>query len=85
VTAARPGASRSLWERWLPAPLTEITRDIDERIARLPTRLNTYGFDPFRTDKADAQRGVHGNDERVSVANVGFGVRFLYDVLRYAQ
>ena len=45
----------------------------------------TYGFDPFRTDKADAQRGVHGNDERVSVANVGFGVRFLYDVLRYAQ
>ena len=45
----------------------------------------TYGFDPFKTDKADAQRGVHGNDERVSVANVGFGVRFLYDVLRYAQ
>lgn len=45
----------------------------------------TYGFDPFRVEKADAQRGVHGNDERVSVANVGFGVRYLYDVLRYAQ
>lgn len=45
----------------------------------------TYGFDPFKADKADAQRGVHGNDERVSVANVGFGVRYLYDVLRYAQ
>jgi len=28
---------------------------------------------------------VHGNDERVSVASVGFGVRYLYDVLRYAQ
>jgi acetylornithine deacetylase/succinyl-diaminopimelate desuccinylase-like protein len=45
----------------------------------------TYGFDPFKTEKTDAQRGIHGNDERVSVANVGFGVRFLYDVLRYAQ
>jgi acetylornithine deacetylase/succinyl-diaminopimelate desuccinylase-like protein len=45
----------------------------------------TYGFDPFRVEAADAQRGVHGNDERISVENVGFGVRFLYDVLRYAQ
>ena len=47
--------------------------------------IATYGFDPFKVEKADGQRGVHGNDERVSVANVGFGVRFLYDVLRYAQ
>ena len=29
----------------------------------------TYGFDPFKTEKADAQRGVHGNDERVGVAD----------------
>jgi len=45
----------------------------------------TYGFDPFKVETSDAQRGVHGNDERISVANVGFGVHFLYDVLRYAQ
>ena len=45
----------------------------------------TYGFDPFKVEASDAQRGVHGNDERLSVENVGFGVRFLYDVLRYAQ
>ncbi len=44
-----------------------------------------YGFDPFKVEAADTQRGVHGNDERVSVANVGFGVKFLYDVLRYSQ
>ena len=44
-----------------------------------------YGLDPFRVEAADEQRGVHGNDERLSVANVGFGVRFLYDILRYAQ
>lgn len=47
--------------------------------------LVTYGFDPFTVEAADSQRGVHGNDERLSVENVGFGVRFLYDVLRYAQ
>ena len=45
----------------------------------------TYGFDPFMTDAADAQKGVHGNDERISVQNAGFGVHFLYDILRYAQ
>jgi acetylornithine deacetylase/succinyl-diaminopimelate desuccinylase-like protein len=45
----------------------------------------TYGFDPFKVEASDAQRGVHGSDERVSVTNVGFGVRYLYDVLRYVQ
>ncbi|MBV9774685.1 MAG: M20/M25/M40 family metallo-hydrolase, partial [Gemmatimonadetes bacterium] len=46
----------------------------------------TYGFGPFRTDEAEAaRRGAHGNDERISVENLGFGVRFLYDVIRYVQ
>ena len=45
----------------------------------------TYGFDPFKVEPAESQRGVHGNDERVSVENLGFGVRYLYDVLRYLQ
>jgi acetylornithine deacetylase/succinyl-diaminopimelate desuccinylase-like protein len=44
-----------------------------------------YGLDPFRTDDADEQRGVHGNDERISVGNLTSGIRFVYDVLRYAQ
>jgi acetylornithine deacetylase/succinyl-diaminopimelate desuccinylase-like protein len=44
-----------------------------------------YGLDPFRTNDADEQRGVHGNDERLSVANLAWGIHFLYDVLRYAQ
>ena len=45
----------------------------------------TYGFDPFKVPSADMQKGMHGNDERLSVENVGFGVRYLYDVLRHAQ
>jgi acetylornithine deacetylase/succinyl-diaminopimelate desuccinylase-like protein len=44
-----------------------------------------YGVDPFRTEDADSQKGVHGNDERLSVASLGFGIHFLYDVLRYSQ
>jgi acetylornithine deacetylase/succinyl-diaminopimelate desuccinylase-like protein len=46
--------------------------------------IATYGFDPFKVEAADAQKGVHGNDERISIENVGFGVRFLHDILRYA-
>ena len=45
----------------------------------------TYGFGPFKVEEADAQKGVHGNDERISVANIGFGLRYLYDVIMYAQ
>ena len=45
----------------------------------------TYGLSPFRVAVEESRRGVHGNDERVSVANLGFGVHYLYDILRYAQ
>ena len=45
----------------------------------------TYGVDPFRTDANERQRGMHGNDERLSLENVRFGVKFVYDILRYAQ
>ena len=47
--------------------------------------ITAYGFDPFRVESADMQKGMHGNDERLSVANIGFGIRYLFDVLRYAQ
>jgi acetylornithine deacetylase/succinyl-diaminopimelate desuccinylase-like protein len=47
--------------------------------------IQVYGVDPFRTNDVDYQRGVHGNDERIAVANFLSGVRFLYDVLRYVQ
>jgi acetylornithine deacetylase/succinyl-diaminopimelate desuccinylase-like protein len=47
--------------------------------------IQVYGVDPFRTNDVDRQRGVHGNDERIGVADFQSGVRFLYDVLRYVQ
>jgi len=45
----------------------------------------TYGFSPFKIPRAEIQRGMHGNDERLSVENVGYGLRFYYDILRYVQ
>jgi acetylornithine deacetylase/succinyl-diaminopimelate desuccinylase-like protein len=45
----------------------------------------TYGFDPFKLEAADLQKGMHGNDEHISIANIAFGLRYTYDVLRYVQ
>lgn len=45
----------------------------------------TYGLDPFRVENAEHQKMMHGNDERLSIENLGWGTRFIYDILRYAQ
>jgi acetylornithine deacetylase/succinyl-diaminopimelate desuccinylase-like protein len=47
--------------------------------------ITTYGFSPFLLPRLEIQRGMHGNDERLSVDNIGYGVHFFYDILRYAQ
>ena len=47
--------------------------------------IKAYGLDPFKVERAESQRGVHGNNERLAVENVGFGVRYVYDILRYLQ
>jgi acetylornithine deacetylase/succinyl-diaminopimelate desuccinylase-like protein len=47
--------------------------------------ITTYGFSPFKVPRVEIQRGMHGNDERLSIENVGYGVRYYYDILRYAQ
>jgi acetylornithine deacetylase/succinyl-diaminopimelate desuccinylase-like protein len=47
--------------------------------------IKTYGIDPFLVEAAERQRGMHGNDERVSVENLGFGVRLIYEIVRKLQ
>jgi acetylornithine deacetylase/succinyl-diaminopimelate desuccinylase-like protein len=42
--------------------------------------IGAYGISPFRLSDADS-RTVHGNDERVTVENLRFGVEFLYRVV----
>ena len=42
--------------------------------------IASYGLGPFPLTQGDS-RGVHGNDERLSIAALRFGVRFYYDVV----
>jgi acetylornithine deacetylase/succinyl-diaminopimelate desuccinylase-like protein len=42
--------------------------------------IGAYGVEPFRTTAAD-DRSVHGNDERVSMENLRFGVEFYYRIV----
>jgi len=42
--------------------------------------IASYGISPFPLTQADS-RGVHGNDERVSLEALRFGVRFYYDIV----
>lgn len=39
-----------------------------------------YGLSPFPLNQTES-RGVHGNDERVSLDDLNFGVHFVYDVV----
>jgi acetylornithine deacetylase/succinyl-diaminopimelate desuccinylase-like protein len=47
--------------------------------------LICYGVDPFLVEREDAQRGVHGTDERVTVNNLGFGLRLYAGVIQEMQ
>lgn len=42
--------------------------------------LASYGVAPFPLSVAES-RGVHGNDERLSLTDLTFGVRYLYDIV----
>lgn len=42
--------------------------------------IESYGVGLFRLPASESAR-VHGNDERISVENLGFGTRFLYELL----
>jgi 1-acyl-sn-glycerol-3-phosphate acyltransferase len=40
---------------WSPIPLAGLRAELEERIARVTTRLNDYGFDPFGAEPAYAR------------------------------
>jgi acetylornithine deacetylase/succinyl-diaminopimelate desuccinylase-like protein len=71
------------------APSAFVTTPMETAATDRPTYrklgITTYGFSPFLIPRPEIQRGMHGNDERLSVENVGYGVHFFYDILRYAQ
>lgn len=71
------------------APGAFVTTPMETAATDRPTYrklgITTYGFSPFLIPRPEIQRGMHGNDERLSVDNIGYGVHFFYDILRYAQ
>src|SRR5205823_414654 len=40
----------------------------------------SYGLSPFPLNQTES-RGVHGNDERVSLDDIAFGGHFVYDIV----
>ena len=42
--------------------------------------ITAYGFEPFKLDDGELERS-HGDDERISVENLGFALQFLYEVI----
>jgi len=47
--------------------------------------IQAYGIEPFLIDEQDELSEVHGNNERVSVENIGFGLRFMVGVMVAVQ
>jgi acetylornithine deacetylase/succinyl-diaminopimelate desuccinylase-like protein len=46
-----------------------------------PRGVPCYGFMPFRLPRAETA-GIHGNNERLSVANIETGCRMLYEIVK---
>ena len=60
----------------IPTMLTSSTDSAKFRSAG----ITAYGFEPFKLDDGELARS-HGDDERVSVENLGFALQFLYEVI----
>jgi len=60
----------------IPTMLTSSTDSSKFRSAG----ITAYGFEPYKMDDGELDR-AHGDDERLSVENVGFALQFLYEVL----
>ena len=64
---------------------TPLEAGASDRPAYSRLGVATYGVDPFLVEHEEERRGYHGNDERVSVANLEFGVRLFARILREMQ
>ena len=42
--------------------------------------IASYGYAPFLIPEAD-EAGVHGNNERISIANVRTGTQMMYEIV----
>jgi hypothetical protein len=47
--------------------------------------IEAYGVEPYIVEDSEEARGVHGIDERLSVVNIGFGLKLITGVIRRMQ
>jgi acetylornithine deacetylase/succinyl-diaminopimelate desuccinylase-like protein len=64
---------------------TPISEGATDRPTYAETGIVCYGLDPWLVEISENRRGVHGNDERVSIDNIGFGIVFYHRLLRSLQ
>ncbi len=50
----REDRANLLLSSWLPAPLRNLRRELEDRLASIPSRLNEYGYDAFGMEPAYA-------------------------------
>ncbi len=77
MTAIRKVAARR--DPGVPVIPTMLTSSTDSAKFR-PLGITAYGFEPFKMDDGELSRS-HGDDERLSVENVRFALKFLYEVI----
>ncbi len=77
MSAIRTVAARR--DPGVPVIPTMLTSSTDSSKFRT-VGITAYGFEPFKMDEGELDRS-HGDDERLSVENVGFALQFLYEVI----
>jgi len=77
MSAIRKVAARR--DPGVPVVPTMLTSSTDSARFR-SVGITAYGFEPFKMDDGELDR-AHGDDERLSVENVGFALQFLYEVI----
>ncbi|MCM3905896.1 MAG: M20/M25/M40 family metallo-hydrolase [Pyrinomonadaceae bacterium] len=77
MSAIRAVAARR--DPGVPVIPTMLTSSTDSSKFRT-VGITAYGFEPFKMDDGELDRS-HGDDERLSVENVGFALQFLYEVI----
>jgi acetylornithine deacetylase/succinyl-diaminopimelate desuccinylase-like protein len=62
-----------------------VTAGATDRPTYARAGLIPYGLDPYLIPIEENRLGVHGNDERISVKNIGWGVEFYLRLLHEVQ
>jgi acetylornithine deacetylase/succinyl-diaminopimelate desuccinylase-like protein len=47
--------------------------------------IQAYGLEPYPVENSEEERGVHGIDERLSIANIEFGLKLVTGMIRRMQ